>query len=135
MKTIRRAFAILLAGSAITGTAAAEGSGPAKTLCAITSTLTCDLTGCVSGPANAVNLPVFVRIDTQNNVVETAREGDDRRMSKISSVRAEGDTLVLLGGEFGRGWSATVDQVTGNFTGTVADNGVGYILFGSCLAY
>lgn len=135
MKKIRKAFAILLAAWAIVGTAAAEGGGPAKTLCAITSTLTCDLTGCISGPANAVNLPVFVRIDTQNNLVETAREGGDRRTSRIASMRAEGDTLVLLGGEMETGWSATLDQVTGNFTGTVADNGVGYIIFGSCLAY
>lgn len=135
MKYFTHVIATALAASAATGIAAAEGAATTKTLCAITSTLTCDVAGCVRGPANAVNLPVFVSIDTQNNVVETAREGGDRRTSKISSTRTQGDTLVLLGGELERGWSATVDQVSGNFTGTVADNGVGYIIFGSCLAY
>ena len=135
MKKIRKAFAILLAASAITGTAAAEGGGPAKTLCAITSTLICDVTGCVRGPANAVNLPVFVKVDTKNKVVETAKEGGDRRTSKILSSHAAGDTLVLLGGELGHGWSATMDQATGSFTGTVAGDGIGYMIFGSCLAY
>lgn len=66
------------------------------------STLTCDLTGCVRGPANAVNLPVFVEIDTENKVVETAQEGGDHRTSKILGSHAEGDTLVLLVDELGR---------------------------------
>ncbi len=135
MKNLKSVSAIALAALAATGIAAAEGSGSGKTLCAITSTLTCDLSDCVRGPANAVNLPVFVRIDTENNLIETAREGDDRRTSAILNTRTEGNALVLLGGEFGQGWSATLDRVTGDFTGTVASsNGVAYILFGSCLA-
>ena len=90
MKYSRHVIATALAASAATGIAAAEGAATTKTLCAITSTLTCDVAGCVRGPANAVNLPVFVSIDTENNVVETAREGGDRRTSKISSTRTRG---------------------------------------------
>ena len=135
MTSLRQVTVIALVGSLSSGLAVAESSTPAKSLCAITSTLSCNVTGCVRGPANAVNLPVFVEVDTKNKVVETAKEGGDRRTSKILSSHAEGDTLVLLGGELGHGWSATLDQATGSFTGTVAGDGIGYMLFGSCLAY
>jgi hypothetical protein len=135
MKRLGQVIAIALPGLLASGHAVAEGNGPVKSLCAITSTLTCDVTGCVRGPANAVNLPVFVKVDTKNKVVETAKEGGDRRTSKILSSHAEGDTLVLLGGELGHGWSATMDQATGSFTGTVAGDGIGYMIFGSCLAH
>jgi len=102
MKNLGQVIAIALAGSLSTGIALAAPSAALKNLCAITSTLTCDLTGCVRGPANAVNLPVFVEIDTENKVVETAQEGGDHRTSKILGSHAEGDTLVLLVDELGR---------------------------------
>ena len=128
-------LATALAASAATGIAAAEGAATTKTLCAITSTLTCDVAGCVRGPANAVNLPVFVSIDTENNVVEAAREGGDLAHVQDLEHTDPGRHPGAAGRRTQRGWSATVDQVSGNFTGTVADNGVGYIIFGSCLAY
>ena len=135
MRRLGQVIAIALAGALSSGIAAAEGSAPVKRLCAITSTLTCDVTGCVRGPANVVNLPVFVRVDTEKKVVETARQGGDRRTSAISSIKTEGDTSVLLGDELGRGWSATLNQATGSFTGTVSGDGIGYMIFGSCLNY
>ena len=135
MKRLGQVIAIALPGLLASGHAVAEGNGPVKSLCAITSTLTCDVTGCVRGPANAVNLPVFVRVDTEKKVVETARQGGDRRTSSISSMGTEGDTTVLLGVDSGQGWSATLNQATGSFTGTVASDGIGYMIFGSCLEY
>lgn len=126
-------IAIGLSAAMATGAAATEGSGAAKRLCAITSTLTCDIADCLVGPANAVNLPVFIRIDTEQSLIETAMQGGERRSSKITDARTEGDSLVLLGGEQERGWSLVVDQAAGSFTGTIAGRGVGYIIFGSCL--
>jgi hypothetical protein len=131
--TLSTMIAIALSASMSTGIAATESAGSGKRLCAITSTLTCDIGSCVSGPANAVNLPVFIRIDTDSNLIETAMQGGERRSSAITNTRTEGDSLVLLGGELERGWSLVVDQPAGSLTGTIAGNGIGYIIFGSCL--
>jgi hypothetical protein len=135
MKNLGQVIAMVMTASAIPGAVAAESGAITNPLCEITNTLTCGIGGCVHGPASAVNLPVFVRIDTENNVIETAGESGERRTSKISSMRTEGDTLVLLGGELKRGWSATFNRKSAGFTGTVAEDGVGYIIFGSCITH
>ena len=85
------------------------------------------------GPASAVNLPVFVKFDRENKLVESARQGGERRTSNIDYVAGTNDTIVLLGDEENSGWSATVTKSTGNMTATVSEQGMGYIIFGSCL--
>ena len=84
--------------------------------------------------ASAVNLPVFIKFDPGNKVLESARQGGKRRTSKIEYFASTDDTIVLLGDDVNEGWSATVDKSTGSLTATVSEQGMGYIIFGSCLA-
>lgn len=133
MNLMKKLVATVVLSSTSMGIAAAAESPASAMLCAITGTVSCDAIECMRGPADAVNLPVFVKFDTQAKTVETAKAGGERRTSKIVSMQSEGDSLVLLGGEMGKGWSAAVDQVTGDFTSTIAEGGAGFILFGSCL--
>ena len=108
--------------------------GASSMLCAVTSTVSCDSTGhCVNGPASAVNLPVFVKFDRDRKLVESARQGGEIRTSNIDYVAVTGDTIVLLGDEEDSGWSAAVTTSTGSMTATVSEQGMGYIIFGSCL--
>jgi hypothetical protein len=127
----------LLFGSALFGAstlsmaAAFDGSEPL--LCAVTDTVSCDSQGeCVEGSAESVNLPVFLRLDAQNKAVQSVRVGGEHRTSEILSAHEEKDALVLLGVEHGRGWSATISQSSGELTATVAEEGIGYIIFGAC---
>jgi hypothetical protein len=134
MKQIMRVItAALLASVSVVGVATAESSDSSARLCAITNTLTCDNTTCIRGPADSVNLPVFVKVDTKTMTVETARAGGERRSSDILSTSTVDSTQVFVGGELGRVWGAVVDEATGAFTASVAENGTGYIIFGSCL--
>ena len=80
-----------------------------------------------------MNLPVFLKFDRENKLVESARQSGERRTSNIDYVAGTNDTIVLLGDEENSGWSATVTKSTGNMTATVSEQGMGYIIFGSCL--
>lgn len=134
VRNLKGVIAVVLAALLPTAVGASEGSEAIERLCAITSTVACDLESCVRGPATAVNLPVFVKIDTENGVIETATDGGDRRASTIANVRKEGDTLLLLGGELEHGWSLALDLTDGSLAGTIVGRDTGYIVFGSCLA-
>ena len=125
--------ALLMAFSA--GVSHADTQQTSSMLCAITDTLTCDKGACVRGPATAVNLPVFINIDTETQTIQSARQAGDYRSSKIASMGTHEDTLVLLGRDLGVGWSATIDKASGSLTGTIVDQGIGYIVFGSCLPH
>jgi len=123
--------AALLAASTLSMAVAFDGSEPI--LCAVTDTVSCDAQGeCVEGSAESVNLPVFLKINAQNKTMQSARVGGEQRTSEILSVHNEKGSLVLLGVEQNHGWSATISQSSGKLTATVAEEGIGYIIFGAC---
>jgi len=135
MKVSVGVLGALVLFSAAVGVTAAEQEGSSSLLCAVTYTVSCDSLGdCVEGPASAVNLPVFLKFDPEKKVVESARQGGERRTSSIVHMSNEGDGMVFLGDEGDSGWSAMISKSTGSFTGTVSEQGVGYVIFGSCLA-
>lgn len=121
----------LVAAAAATGQ---QESGTSSMLCAVTNTVSCDHDGeCLNGPATAVNLPVFMLFHPEKKIVESATQGGERRTSKITSVGGKGAVLVLLGDEEANGWSMRIDRADGSLTGTIAADGTGYLIFGSCL--
>lgn len=131
--SIKMVWGIALLGASM-GVVAAEIDGSAPLLCAVTNTVSCDNQGdCVEGSATAVNLPVFIRVDPEKKTAESTRESGEKRTSPILSVHKEAGALVLLGFEQGGGWSAAIGEKTGKFTLTVAEEGVGYIVFGTCM--
>jgi hypothetical protein len=124
--------AALLAASTVTAAAALDGSAPL--LCAVTATVSCDAQGeCVEGPAEAVNLPVFLKIDVQKKVAQSVRAGGEQRTSEILSTHKEEGSLVLLGVDQGAGWSTTIGESDGRLTLSVSGGGIGYIAFGACI--
>jgi len=123
--------AALLSASTLTAAAALDGSAPL--LCAVTHTVNCDSgSSCIEGPADAVNLPVFIIIDAQNKTAQSTRVGGEQRTSEILSVHKEGGALVLLGVEQGAGWSVAIDGSTGKMTLAVAGKGIGFLALGAC---
>ena len=109
-----------------------DGSSPL--LCAATYTVSCDSVGdCTDGPADAINLPVFMQFDAEKNEVITAKEGDERRTSKILGVDNQGGALSFVGFEPTGSWNATIDKETGDLTVSAAVSGKGYLIFGACI--
>ena len=135
MKLSYKMISAVMLSTASAGLAASE-QGSSSMLCAVTSTVSCDPRGdCIVGPADAVNMPTFMNFDLDKKIVESARKGGDRRTSKIVSISNQGDVLVLLGDEGTNGWSATIHKTSGSLTGSVATDGIGYLIFGSCLPH
>lgn len=121
----------LLSASMMATAAGRDGSAPL--LCAVTDTVSCDSKSeCVEGSAEAVNLPVFLKIDVANKTAASVRASGEQRTSKILSVHEEADALVLLGVEDNGGWSAAIGENSGKLTLTAAEEGMGFIVFGAC---
>ncbi len=136
MKSSVKIIGAVMLSAASAALAASEKGGGTSILCAVTNSVTCDAIGvCLKGPADAVNLPVFLNFNPEKKVVESAKGGGERRTSKITSVSSKGDVMVLLGDGGDKGWSATINKSSGSLTGTIAADGVGYLVFGSCLAH
>jgi hypothetical protein len=134
MKLVSR----LLVGSALMGasmfTMGASFDGSVPLLCAVTGTISCDArSDCIEGPAEAVNLPVFLKIDVQNKVAQSVRFGGEQRTSEILSMHKEDGSLVLLGVDQGAGWSTSIGTSDGKLTLSVSGAGIGYIAFGACI--
>lgn len=135
MKLSHKVISAVMLSTASAGLAASEQASSSM-LCAVTNTVSCDPRGdCIVGSADAVNMPTFMNFDLEKKIVESARKGGDRRTSKIVSISGQGDVLVLLGDEGTNGWSATIHKSSGSFTGSVATDGIGYLIFGSCLPH
>lgn len=113
---------------------AVEIDGSAPLLCAVTHTASCDDQGhCVEGPANAVNLPTFIKLDAEKKIAESIRVSGEQRSSEILGIHEEEGALVLLGVERSGGWTAVVGKRTGTLTLSVAHEGMGYIVSGACI--
>lgn len=128
----------VMAGLLITSTAVSaadqKDSDKSSLLCALTNTVSCDAEGnCQTAPATAVNLPVFMLFHPDKKLVESAREGGERRTSQITGVGGKGDVLVLLGDDDASGWGVRINKASGSLTGTIVTDDVGYLLFGSCI--
>ncbi len=130
IRTTACAIALLGASTAVN---ASDFDGSAPLLCAVTYTVSCDHQGdCIQGSAESVNLPTFIQFDTQAKTAESLRAGGEERASQILSVHEEAGALVLLGVEQGGGWSAAIGEKTGKLTLSVAEDGIGYLVFGAC---
>lgn len=136
MKSRSRIIAAIMLSVAAAGVHASEQGGGTSMLCAVTNTVSCDTMGdCRKGPANAVNLPVFMRFHPEDKIVESAKGGGERRTSKISSVSSKDDLMVFLGEDGASGWSVAINRSSGSLSGTISADGMGYLIFGSCIAH
>lgn len=109
----------------------ASGFDSSKPLvCAIIEVQDCDIySQCARVNANAVNLPDIFRMDIKKKELIGAE-----RNAKIQHVTQEDGRIVLHGtSENERGWTVSMSESTGQFTGAVAGDGFGFVLFGSCL--
>ena len=118
----------LLAG--VTPALAANFDGTKPLICAITTIMECDAGQCdrYAPEGTAVGAPSFIKIDVATKVV-TASFG---RKSTLSTTTHTDGRLVLQGGENGRGWSATIDEDSGEMSASVVDKDHTFSLFGAC---
>ena len=136
MKLTNQIIAAGIICAATVVSAAGQAAGGSSMLCALTNTVSCDSDQeCLKGPATAVNLPVFMLFHPDKKVVESAKQGGERRTSSIASVVGQGDFLVLLGSEETTGWSVRINKASGGLTGSIVTEDAGYLIFGSCIPH
>jgi hypothetical protein len=136
--TLRSAFALGLGLATTllsTGAAAAGFDGTANLVCAAV-----DVVGCTNGPvcaqgqAKAFDLPAFMFIDFQNQVIRATDESGYKEVSPIRNLEKTDARLILQGVENHRGWSATIDRSSGAVTVTSSGPDVSFMVFGNCTA-
>ena len=134
MKACFRTVGLLTLLVGTTGVFADKFDGSSPLLCAATQTVSCDsVVDCVKGPADAVNLPVFMKFDAEKKEVITAKESDEPRTSRVLEVDNQENALVFVGIDPAGAWGASIDKATGDMTLSIAVDGTGYLVFGSCI--
>jgi hypothetical protein len=125
------AGSLVLAANAVSAQPALDASKPM--ICAATHVVECVHGGaCTSATPDMYNLPVLLRIDLSEKVIEQAREGGSKRKSAIANA-AEVEGVHLLSGTDGTaGWSMTIDHASGQMTVASARTGLSHTIFGSC---
>jgi hypothetical protein len=126
----RVALAGMLVLAGVTPALAANFDGSKPLICAITTIMECDAANCdrYAPEGTTVGAPSFIKIDVNTKVV-TASFG---RKSTLGTTTHTDGRLVLQGGENGRGWSATIDENSGEMSASVVDKDYTFSLFGAC---
>jgi hypothetical protein len=125
-------LAMILAGVAAQPVPAASFDGSKDLLCAMNRAFECDHHECAPTTMEEVNVPGFVKVDFGNKRLSgTGPAGDEQTTAVESLIKRDGKT-ILQGAENARAWSVVIDQENGRLSATVADNEVGFVLFGAC---
>jgi len=114
-----------------------DGSQPL--LCAMMKVMQCTaVDGCMEVTADSINLRTFVQVDFKSKTIRGT--GEDKRQSKIESVKHIDGKLIVQGAEDGTegvrdgvGWTAVVMEDTGKLILSVSGDETGFIIFGSCI--
>jgi hypothetical protein len=124
----------LLAAAALSISAAAPAFGaPEMAICAVEQAISCPpYAPCERNLPSAVNLPSLLKIDRPGGTVTSRLNVGEERKSKIDGEWGDDSVHVLHGIDESKPWSIRVDLATGRFTLTSAQEGVGYIAFGTC---
>lgn len=129
MNIVLATFAGLLLS--LSAQAAIDGSEPF--ICTVRLVHDCDVEGCESGMAEEIGLAGFARVDLKKKRIEAV--GMDR-VTPIEYMETPEDGGWVIGGVDGiRGWSATIADESGEFTGAIAADGYAFTLHGVCAQF
>ena len=113
--------------------AAGKFDGSAPMLCVPTIVMECAADGpdgeCKRRTAASVNLPQFFNVDLKGMKVHS--DGGARH-SPIRNVEHLDGTLIIQGGQQGRGWTLTIVEETGRMSGAISADGEGFVVLGAC---
>lgn len=87
---------------------------------------------CSEWAIEEIELPRFVRIDLEKNIIISLDKKVNRDDTKIDRVEKLESITVLQGVEL-RAWSIALGQDSGSLTLSASGDGHGFIVFGSCI--
>ena len=110
---------------------AATYDGSVPFLCALGTVLECTKNSeCQRRTAEEINLPYFVRINTQQKIISLLDETGS--ITPIERVEHLDGRLLLQGGEVGKGWSFVITEATGNMSAAIVEDTGSFVIFGAC---
>ncbi len=113
--------------------ASAKWDGKAPIICAVTETAVCERSEeCTQGPPSKAGIPVFYKVDIQNEVVRSTPEGGAEKASPIATAIVEDQVLALQGIDVGVTWGMTVGLSDGKMVLSAVASGTAYTAFGYC---
>jgi hypothetical protein len=113
--------------------AAHDFDGSKPLICAVIEDFDC-IPGdeCLSGTAESINIPQFLKIDFEEKVI-TGKKGDGQvRSTTVKNMERVDGKMILQGIQNGKAWSMVITETTGKMTITAADDQVGFVVFGAC---
>jgi hypothetical protein len=128
---------MLIPGMAVLGgTSAADGlDGTAPVVCATTQTFDCAAArDCIADSPDAINLPRLMRLDFTARRAFTKRPDGGERIAEIGALTIQEGELLLQGVQAGHGWTMAISRGTGAMSLTIAGDGSGFVVFGTCTA-
>jgi len=100
----------------------------------------------VTGTANSVNLPNFIRIDFRKKMISSldpvkpvTKKANKKKdtvpnNAKIKRQERTDGMLLLQGGQNGRAWSMAINEKSGHMTIAAAGDNVGFVVQGACIS-
>ena len=117
-----------------------DGSRPL--ICCATKVFEClELEGCREVTPEQVNLPRFMDVDFANRVITSTEEGAEKRKTVVERLERIDGKVIIEGAEDGYegtrdglGWSMAISEENGKLVLTGSGDGVGFVVFGACMA-
>ena len=124
---------LILTLSSTTVPAAFDGSK--NLVCAAGEVVACtDGPTCMQGRARDFELPSFMVVDFQKNVVRATDDSGHKEVSPIKNVENTEMRIILQGIENHRGWTAAIDRNSGEVIVSTSGPDVSFMIFGVCTA-
>jgi hypothetical protein len=136
---MRKLIAISLAlglGLLLSIPAAATYDGSVPLLCALIEVMDCAPgADCLRGTPESVHLPQFIKLNFTENTLSTTEAAPRQQSTPIKHLEQVDRRMSLQGVEDGRAWSIIIGKETGKMSATVADDQVGFVVFGACTPF
>ena len=122
--------------------ASADTEIPDFIICSAAEILEClPVQSCQRVSAESVGAPHFLRVNFADGLISRTPVGGEERISPIERAEELEGRLVLQGAEDGvegtrggLGWTLSIDKHSGDMVLTGSGDGVGFVIFGACMA-
>jgi hypothetical protein len=116
--------------------AATTYDGSVPLICALIEVMDCESgADCQRGAPESVNLPQFLKLNFTEKTLSTTEAAQRQQSTPIKNIEQYDSRMILQGVEGGRPWSLIIAKETGKMSATVADDQVGFVIFGACTPF
>jgi hypothetical protein len=125
---------VVLSMTALGDSALAGGmDGTSPAVCATNETFDCGPSRqCIADSPEGINMPRLIRLDFAAKKAFSKGMTGEERVAEISGQASQEGKLLLQGVQSGFGWTMTISQESGEMVLTIAGEGAGFVIFGTC---